>query len=136
MAVNATARGTTVQTTRASGTVNTPVRAPAPPIQRPTVDMIKEPHNLVRVLHHMIDRVEALARLLVNEERGVFIVHGLALTATADNTISHGLQRTPVGWQITDITGAASNIYRTSWNAQTLVLHNAGAATTISLKVW
>lgn len=130
-------RGSTVQTTQARGAVNTPVRAPGTIVQKPTVDMVQQPHALVRILGHIIDRIELIGRVLVAEERGAFYSHSVTLAGAADTTISHGLQRTPVGWLITDITGAAPSIFRVSWSSTTLVLHNSDAvARTIGLKVW
>lgn len=132
----ATPRASTVQTTRASGTVNVAVRAPGAVIQKPTADMVSQPHALARILGHIVERVEFLFKYLASAEQGAVYLRGVALTATSDNTINHGLNRVPTDWQVTDITGAAANIYRVSFSATTIVLHNAGAATTINLKVW
>lgn len=132
----ATRRAATVQVTQARGAVNLPVRPPNALVQRPTVDMVKDPHSLTRILGHIIERVDVIARFLASPEQGAVYIRGVALAGTANTTVNHGLQRIPTDWVVTDITGAAANIYRVSFSATSIVLHNAGAATTINLKVW
>ena len=59
---------------------------------------------------------------------------GIALTTSA-TTVPHGLNRTQLGWFITDI-NAAATIYRTgAFNASNMVL-TASAACTVNIWVF
>lgn len=57
---------------------------------------------------------------------GVMYAPGTQMTV-GNNVISHRLGRTPQGWIVTRVTGAATNLYEVSRNERTITL-NASAA--------
>lgn len=66
-----------------------------------------------------------------------WVADGVMITDVAINgvnAISHGLQRQPLGWIITDKTSNA-NIWRVSWSATTLTLQSS-ANTTVNIWVY
>lgn len=75
--------------------------------------------------------VNALQALPLNQ----MVVLNNVVLAAGNNTITHGLGRTPTGWIIMDI-NAASTIYRSAaFNSTTLQL-NSSAIATIRLGVF
>lgn len=55
--------------------------------------------------------------------------------STTERAVSHGLGRTPIGWYVTDKSGAG-DVYRTAWDSKTLTLRTASGSVTVDLFVW
>jgi hypothetical protein len=51
-------------------------------------------------------------------------------------TIHDGLGQLPRGWSVVDSTTAPATLYRSSWDAKTLVLASTGASYSATIEVW
>jgi len=86
------------------------------------------------------DRVqEELARKTRDIEGACPQLRGVHCYATlasgVPSVVSHKLGRQPQGWNVEDAWGDVQDVQRTAWDAKTLTLLHAGAAT-LRVKVW
>jgi hypothetical protein len=91
--------------------------------------------DLGKLQQAILDAFERVAQLAAGKNsRNADNAYVSSSLAVGDTTLEHGLGRTPVGWAIVD-RSAATDIYRTSWNATNLVL-NSSATATVKVEVW
>lgn len=87
-----------------------------------------------------VDRVqEELARKTRDIEGACPLLRGVHSDATlasgVPSVVSHKLGRQPKGWIVVDASGDVQDVQRTAWDAKTLTLLHAGAAS-LRVKVW
>ena len=88
-----------------------------------------------RLLNDAQDAIrETLRQIVEHEQLAGRTVQSVQVTSTG-TSFAHGLGRTPIGWTLTDKTGAG-DVYRTAWDARTVTLRTASGSVTVDVFVW
>jgi hypothetical protein len=99
------------------------------------IPLPKRVQSTSRELNEAQDAIgETLRRISYHQQLTGQLIQSVTVTASGVD-VSHGLGRTPIGWQWTDKIDAG-DVYRTGWDSKTITLRSASGTVRVDIFVW